>query len=409
MSEPTPQLNVPREAAWGPTFDVARATDAYIATVPAADREKSDAYFEGGYWIEFWATLITVALCGLLLHFRFTARLRDWAASRGRGPWLQSLVVAIGFMAVLSILFLPWSAYTEYFREHQYGMSNQSLGAYLREWAINAAIYSAFIGFAIAGIYRLVRRVRERWIWWASGVTALFMLFVIMVEPVFIAPIFNDYKPLPPGEVRNSILTLAHETKIPVDDVYWFDASKQTKRISANVSGLAGTTRIALNDNLLDGASLPEIRAVMGHEMGHYRLHHGLWLTLGFTIALGIGYFVVNRVFGRIQRRRGERWGVRDLADPAGVPLAMAILMIVLYLLTPVTNTMIRTAENQADAFGLDAAREPYGFASVAMRLSNYRKLEPGSLEEIIFYDHPSGRARVERAMRWLKDHPPAQ
>ena len=125
-------------------------------------------------------------------------------------------------------------------------MSNQSLGAYLREWAINSAIYSAFIGFAIAGIYRLVRRVRERWIWWASGVTALFMLFVIMVEPVFIAPIFNDYKPLPPGEVRESILTLAHETKIPVDDVYWFDASKQTKRISANVSGLAGTTRIAL-------------------------------------------------------------------------------------------------------------------------------------------------------------------
>ena len=283
------------------------------------------------------------------------------------------------------------------------------LSFWLGEWAINSALYSTFIGLAIAGIYRLVRRVRERWIWWASGVTALFMLFVIMVEPVFIAPIFNDYKPLPAGEVRDSILTLAHETKIPVDNVYWFDASKQTKRISANVSGLAGTTRIALNDNLLKGTSLPEIRAVMGHEMGHYRLHHGLWLTLGFTIALGIGYFVVNRVFGRIQRRRGERWGVRDLADPAGVPLAMAILMIVLYLLTPVTNTMIRTAENQADAFGLEAAREPHGFASVAMRLSNYRKLEPGSLEEIIFYDHPSGRARVERAMRWLKEHPPSQ
>ena len=107
----------------------------------------------------------------------------------------------------------------------------------------------------------------------------------------------------------------------------------------------------------MNGTSLPEIRAVMGHEMGHYRLHHGLWLTLGFTVAMGVGYFVVNRVFGRIQRRRGERWGVRDLADPAGVPLAMAILMIVLYLLTPVTNTMIRTAENQADAFGLEAAR----------------------------------------------------
>ncbi len=94
-------------------------------------------------------------------------------------------------------------------------------------------------------------------------------------------------------------------------------------------------------------------------------------------------------------------------ADPAGLPLAFAIFSVVMYLLSPVTNSMVRTAENQADAFGLDAAREPHGFASVAMRLSNYRKLEPGSLEEVIFYDHPSGRARVERAMRWLAEHPP--
>jgi STE24 endopeptidase len=78
-----------------------------------------------------------------------------------------------------------------------------------------------------------------------------------------------------------------------------------------------------------------------------------------------------------------------------------------MYLLTPFTNSMVRVAEVQADAFGLDAAKEPHGFASVAMRLSTYRKLEPGALEEVIFYDHPSGRARVERSMRWLADHPP--
>ena len=98
---------------------------------------------------------------------------------------------------------------------------------------------------------------------------------------------------------------------------------------------------------------------------------------------------------------------MRDLADPAGLPLAFAIFSVVMLLLTPVTNSIIRAAENQADAFGLDAAREPHGFASVAMRLATYRKLEPGRLEEIIFYDHPSGRARVERAMRWLAEHPP--
>jgi STE24 endopeptidase len=222
-----------------------------------------------------------------------------------------------------------------------------------------------------------------------------------------VAPLFNDYRSLPPGEVRESILALAHDSGIPVDDVYWFDASRQTKRISANVSGLGGTARISLNDNLMNGTSLPEIRAVMGHEMGHYRLRHGLWLAAGFTLALGFGYYAVNRGFGRFQRRHGDRWGVRDLADPAGLPLAYAIFTVVMYLLTPVTNTMGRTAEAQADAFGLEAAREPHGFASVAMRLSTYRKLEPGALEELVFYDHPSGRARVARSMRWLAEHPP--
>ena len=408
MSDAQPQLSVPPEAVWGPTFDVGRATDAYIATIPAADRAKSDAYYEGGYWIELWSTLLVVAVCWLLLEFRVAARIRDLVAARGRGPWLQSLAVAVLFPLILGLLLLPWSLYTEYFREHQYGMSNYTMGRYLGELALHSLIGAAFIGLAISGIYRLVRRVRERWVWWATVATAVFILFVFTVEPVFVDPLFNDYKPLPAGEVRDSILRLARDTKIPVDDVFWFDASKQTKRISANVSGLGSTARIALNDNLLHGASLPEIRAVMGHEMGHYALHHGFKLAFGFTFFFGIGYYVVNRLFTRYQRRHGERWGIRDLADPAGLPLAFAIFTVVMYLLTPATNTMTRVAEAQADAFGLDAAKEPHGFASVAMRLSTYRKLEPGALEEVIFYDHPSGRARVERSMRWLAEHPPA-
>jgi STE24 endopeptidase len=398
---------VPPEAEWGPTFDVGRATDAYIATIPAADREKSDDYYEGGYWIEAWGTLITVGLCVLLLRLRFAARLRDFVAARGRGPWLQSLIVAAGFFLALSILSLPWALYTDFYREHDYGMSNHTLGGFIGEWALMTVISVAVLGLAVSGIYRLVSRVRERWAIWATAITAVFILFIFTVQPVVLDPLFNDYKPLPAGEVRDSILALAQEAKVPVDDVYWFDASKQTKRISANVSGLGGTARIALNDNLLNGTSLPEIRAVMGHEMGHYRLNHGIKLGIGFTLALGIGYFAISRAFGRLQRRHGDRFAIRDIADPAGLPLAFAIFAVVMYLLTPFTNTMVRVAEVQADAFGLDAAREPHGFASVAMRLSTYRKLEPGALEEAIFYDHPSGRARVERAMRWLADNPP--
>lgn len=406
-TEPSPQLILPPEAQWGPTFDAARATDAYVATIPAAEREKSDAYFEGGYWIEAWGTLITVLVAWLLLRTRFSARLRDLSERRSRFRFVQVSLFAALLLLVFALLTLPWDLYTGYFREHQYGMSNQTLGAFLGDWTKAFVIGTIFAAIAIAGLYALVRRVRDRWVWWATAVTALFMWFTILLYPVFIAPVFNDYQSLPEGELRESILTLAEENGVPADDVYWYDASKQTKRISANVSGIAGTTRIALNDNLLNETSPEEIRAVMAHEMGHYVLNHSLWIPLGLSLLLGIGYWAVNRLFGRFQHRHGERWGVRDLDDPAGLPLAMAIFAVVMLLLAPLNKSIIRIAENQADAYGLDAAREPHGFASVAMRLAAYRKIEPAALEEALLFDHPSGRTRVERAMRWLAEHPP--
>ena len=404
----TPQIILPPEAQWGPDFDAAQATEAYIATIPAAERAKSDAYFEGGYWTGAWGVLITVLIAWLLLGTCFSARLRDFCERRTRVRFLQVFVYAAGFLLALSLLTLPWTLYTEFFREHQYGMSNQDLGTFLGEWLIALALGLVFGSLAIAGLYAIVRRVRDHWVYWATGATAVFMLFQILVEPVFVAPLFNDYHSLPEGEVRQSILELAHESRIPADDVWWFDASRQTKRISANVSGIAGTTRISLNDNLLNGTTLPEIRAAMAHEMGHYQLNHSLWLPLALALGLGVGYWVVNRLFAVIQRRHGESWGVRDISDPAGLPLALAIFAIVMLLLTPVTNSIVRIAEHQADAFGLNAAHEPHGFASVAMRLAPYRKIEPSPLEEIIFFDHPSGRTRVERAMTWLAEHPPA-
>jgi STE24 endopeptidase len=402
------RLILPPEAAWGPEFDPAQATEAYLETFPAAERALSDAYNEGGYWIELWGVVIAVALLWLLLATRFSARLRDAAEKKTRRPFLQSWLYALGFWSVFSLLMLPWTVYTGYFREHAYAMSNQSLPAFLVEWLIGFALTLVLVPLVIAGIYALVRRVRERWVFWATGVTAIVMLFVILIHPVFVAPLFNDYRALPEGEIRDSILTLADETGIPTHDVWWYDASRQTRRIGANVSGIAGTTRIALNDNLLNGTSVPEIRAVMAHEMGHYRLNHVWSLTFAFAIVLGFGYWVVNRVFASLKRRFGLRYGVRDLADPAGLPLAFATFSVVMLLLTPLTNTIIRTAEHQADAFGLEAAREPHGFASVSIRLGAYRKLDPTPLEEMIFFDHPSGRARVARAMEWLAEHPPA-
>lgn len=203
------------------------------------------------------------------------------------------------------------------------------------------------------------------------------------------------------GPLRAKLEAIAARQGIPAEHIYVFDQSKQHKRISANVSGLGPTIRISLNDNLLERTGEPEILAVMGHEMGHYKLNH-IWVLFGvFLLLAAAGLFVTSRAAPWLIRRYGQRWGVRDLSDPASLPVLAICLSLFFFLATPITNTLTRVNERRADAFGLDAAREPDGFAKAAMRLSEYRKIEPGAIEEIVLFDHPSGATRVRMAMEW--------
>jgi len=209
----------------------AAATRAYLARLSPEERARSDAYFEGGYWIQ------------------------------------------------LSLVLFP---------------------------------------LLLVVLYGVFRRAPRTWWLWGAGVALFFLLVVLLLASVYIDPLFNTYEPLADERVREPILSMARSSGIDVDDVYEFDASRQTTRISANVSGFLGTMRIRLNDNLLNRTSLPEIEAVMGHEVGHY---------------------------------------------------------------------------------------VPDGFAEVALKLGEYRKLDPGAVEEWIFFDHPSGRARIRMAMDWKAEN----
>lgn len=402
------QLVVPDAAKPGPSFSVERATRAWLDTLPADARAKSDAYFEGGYWLKLWGWLWGVGLALLLLVGGWSARLRSWAERRARGRWLQALLYSAGLILLLMVLTLPFTIYDDWWREHQYGLSNLTLGGFLLEWAKGLAITVLFAAPLLATIIAATQRSGGRWWVPATAITVVFLLFVSFVAPVFISPLFNRFQPLPAGPVRDSVLSMAHAHGVPADNVYWFDASKQTKRISANVSGLANTTRISLNDNLLNGTSLPEIKAVMAHEIGHYVLNHSLKLTLQTALVLALGFAFTQWATSRLLARYGTRWGIRGEHDYAALPLIIALLSTWFFVMTPVTNSIVRTAEMEADLFGLSAGREPHGFASAAMRLATYRKLEPTPLEEMLFFDHPSGRTRVHAAMRWFAENPTA-
>lgn len=386
-------------------FDPDAATEAYLATLSDAARAKSDAYFEGGYWLILIDAAYAAGVMLILLFTRLSSGMRSFAESILPWRWLQTFFYAALFIVVTAALTFPLTMYEGFTREHDYGMSNQTFDAWLNEYFIALAVNVVLSSIFIVGIYAIVRRAPNRWWIWGTAATAAFMTIAIMLAPVYISPLFNDYTPMPEGQLKEEILSMARASGVPADNVYVVDQSRQTKRISANVQGIFGTTRISLNDNLLDRSTPAEVKSVMGHEIGHYVLGHIFELIVYFSLMAGVGFAFVQWGFHALHRAFGGFWGVRDIADPAGLPVVFLLFAVYGLIATPVQNTIIRSNEAEADIYGLNAAREPDGFATIALKLSEYRKIDPTPLEEFIFFDHPSGRSRISKAMHWKAEN----
>ena len=389
------------------SFDPVAATNALLDTVPADQRAKSNAFFEGGYWLLLWNFLVGAAISIFLLASTLSAQLRDFTERLTGSKTLQVVIYSIGFILVVAVLSFPLTFYQFFIREHQYGFATQTFVPWFAEQLMGLVVGLIAGVIALPILYAVFRRAPQSWWIWGTLVTVVLSFVGNFIAPVYVEPLFNTYKTLDDPKIRDPILAMAQANEIPVKQVFEVDASRQTTRVSANVAGMLGTTRIALNDNLLKQCTLPEIRAVMAHEMGHYVLNHGAKLTIYLGVVALFGFGIARFVFDWALRRWGERWQVRGIADPAGLPLLMLIFVTFIFLATPILNSIVRTTEREADQFGINTSREPDGEAKVALKLGAYRKLDPTPLEEFIFFDHPSGRARIQMGMDWKAAHLP--
>lgn len=393
----------PVDDAWRAALprDATLATQAYLDRLSAEAVKKSDAYFEGGYWLQLADLIVGLAIAALMLSGRRAARVRDWAARVGRGPLRRDALFGGVYVVAAWVLALPLTIYAGFIREQNYGMSTQTFPAWFGEQLLMLGINALIFALVAAVLYAVIRRVGPRWWIWGTVLGIGFMALLIALTPVYIAPLFNTSKPLDDGPVKAAVLQMAHANGVPVDNVYEVDASRQTTRVSANVSGLFGTAAVRLNDNLLRRTSLPEIRAVMGHELGHYVMNHIPKLLIALTLILLSGFYVAQWAMHGLLARFAASTGVSRIDDVANLPMLVAVFTLFFTLLTPIQNTLIRTNEIEADRFSLNLAREPHGFAEAQLHLIEYRKSNPSDLEEFLFFDHPAPRKRIYDAMRW--------
>jgi STE24 endopeptidase len=333
-----------------------------MALIPPDAKARSDAYFEGGYWIALFDFVVGLLVAWLLLDTQLSSKARDWIEKRTRFKWLQTGIYAAFYIAFTSVVTVPWNFYESYVREHQYNMSNQDLAGWLGDQLKGLALALVLGSIALTVLYAVVRKVPQTWWLWGALVSMAFIVFTVTIAPTFLEPVFNKFTPLPESPIKSKILSMARSNGIPATDVFEFDASKQTRRMSAHVSGMLGTTQISMNDNLMNRGSPEEIEAVLGHEMGHYVLNHVYKGIVFFGIITLAGFAFLRWAFERV-RTRFSKWGIRDVTDVAGLPLLAALFSIWGFVLSPVQNTITRTMEAEADAFGINTARQPDGIA----------------------------------------------
>ena len=382
------------------TFDVQQATDTYINSLGAEALAKASAYTTGSHWMLLLGFLISALTTWIFVRFEILEKI-DTKLNK-RSLWLRSFVISGAFIFLSSLLMLPWTIYQDWWREVSYDKTSQPFLDFLSQGSISLLISSVLGGLFFSGIYFFIRRVGQFWWAWSGGLATLFITSMMLLGPVFIEPLFNQYKPLPQGEVREALEVLAKQASISPDRIFVYDGSRQSNRFTANVSGLGSSARIAISDVALKSASLDEVKAVTGHEIGHYVSGH-IWNLIGTATVLAMLFFyLTNSMFFKVSHSMGSK---SEVQDPRGIPVLLLCVSFLSLLAQPVTNFVVRQGEIEADQYSYQAVNLPDAMATALVKTAEYRDPRPNAVQEFIFYSHPSVEKRVKAAMEWKAQH----
>jgi STE24 endopeptidase len=344
----------------------------------------------------------SVLFLGGLLATGASLALRGWAENLARvGPALlvsASTVVfyVAGLTFISEIGSLPLAFYSTFVIERRYGLSNESLGAWLKDQAKSLAIGLVLGAGAASIIYVLIRRSPDGWWLPAGAVFALVIVGLTNLAPILLLPLFYTLKPLDRESLRVRLVAMAERAGARVLGVYEWGLAEKTKKANAALTGIGSTRRILVSDTMLAEYSEDEIEVVMAHELAHH-VHGDIWKGIVFEgLLILAGFFVAARVlsFGVAPL------GLNGPGDVAGLPLLLLAAGAVSLVMLPAAHAISRAHERSADRFALQLTKNPGAFVSAMRRLGaqNLAEEDPSKLVQWLFHSHPPIRERIAAA-----------
>ena len=390
-------------AAWYADLplDPVAATDAYLARIPAAMRERGERYSDSRMLAFNLRVLSLLAATIVLCATRMAAQARARAVRVFSSGAVVDAAVALQYFAALYLLSLPVEIYATFLRPRRFGFSDQPFIGWLGDSLINWGIFTAFYLVGMLVIYRFIRRRPTQWVAWAAGIYLVLRASFTLLSPDVIEPLTNTFQPLAEGSQKQQIAALAHANGINDVAVVTGDASRQTRLLNAHVSGIGKTARISVDDTTLRVTSDPMLRAVVGHEIGHYVMNHEFQSIITDTVIASFGFVLIALGTRSVVRRLGARWQMAGVGDIASLPVFWGLFLLWEFASLPASNAISRTFERQADLYGLNASQAPLGLAEFMIHDADTVRLRPTALEYALFYTHPSDAERVTAAMQW--------
>jgi STE24 endopeptidase len=345
----------------------------------------------------------------LVLRWRLSAKYRDWAEAASSRRFLQAAVFSPLLILTTAVLGLPADVYEETVSRN-YGISIQSWGSWIWDWA-----KGQFIGIILGTIliwilYTVIRKSARRWWFYFWLVSLPIGVFLIFLTPLVIDPMFHKFEPLQqkdPGLTASLEQMVQHAGKdIPPERMFWMGAGEKTTSLNAYVTGIGASKRIVVWDTTIAKMNTPQIVYVAGHEMGHYVLSHiPKGLAFGAAVLL-ILFYLGYRTVGGLARRSGSSWGIHGIDDLASLPVLLLLLSIFGFAAGPVFNAFSRHIEHQADQYGLEVT---HGLSSDSNQIAaqSFQILgevglsdpDPNPANVFLFYNHPPISDRVRFAL----------
>jgi STE24 endopeptidase len=365
--------------------------------VPEAT-EEAMRYYTSGNWLWILDHIWQFGLFFLFLIMGWSGKMGSLAGRWGKRWFFALAIYLILFLTLFDLLNLPLDFYTGYIRQHEYGLSFQTPGRWwnqhLKEFLVSLVMTLSFVWI----FYLLLKKSPRRWWFYGAIVSSIISFFLIFIQPIWVAPLFNHFGPMKDKALEEKILKLAHRAGISNGSIFEVDKSSDTKAVNAYVTGLGATSRIVLWDTAIQNLKQDQLLFVMGHEMGHYVLHHVWWSFLYYSFLSFFIFYLTYKIGTYIVHRYSEKLKFSHLSSPASLPLLFLIVSTLTFISSPLSLFISRQMEHQADCFGLEITQNnrAAGEGFLVLQRENLANPNPGFLYRMWRSSHPPLKERVD-------------